>query len=185
MTLSRNALCLLLVALALLGSAARADDEKDIERLYRAGDVEQALKQADALIAAQPRAASVRFLKGVMLTDLNRHKQAVEVFLSLTQDFPELPDPYNNLAVLYAADGRLEPALAALRQALRNDPKHLAARENLGDVHLALALQAWAEADNSGTSGGKADNVALKRKLRLAREIVQTPTTATAQRPPG
>ena len=87
--------------------------------------------------------------------------------------------------MLYAADGQLEPALAALRQALRNDPMHLAARENLGDVHLALALQAWAAADDAGKSAGKADNVALKRKLRLAREIVQTPATATAQRPPG
>ena len=185
MTLHRSALCLLLLALALFGFAARADDEKDTERLFRAGDVEQALKQADAAIAAQPRAASMRFLKGVMLTDLNRHRQAIEVFLSLTQDFPELPDPYNNLAVLYAADGQLEPALAALRQALRNDPKHLAARENLGDVHLALALQAWAAADDAPKAAKKADNVALKRKLRLAREIVQTPATATAQRPPG
>lgn len=189
MTLNRSALCSLLVALWLFALAARADDAQDIERLYRAGDVEQALKQADASIAAQPRAAPVRFLKGVMLSDLNRHPQAIEVFLSLSQDFPELPDPYNNLAVLYAADGQLEPALAALRQALRNDPLHLAARENLGDVHLALALQAWAAAEEAGSAAGKAagkaDNVALKRKLRLAREIVQTPASATAQRPPG
>jgi colicin import membrane protein len=185
MTLYRSALCLLVAALGLFGLAAWADDAQDIERLYRAGDVEQALQQADALIAAQPRAAPVRFLKGVMLTDLNRHREATEVFLALSQEFPELPDPLNNLAVLYAADGQLEPALATLRQALRNDPLHRAARENLGDVHLALALQAWATADDAAKAAGGADNVALKRKLRLAREIVQSPTSATAQRPPG
>jgi len=84
--------------------------------------------------------------------------------------------------VLYAAQGRLEPALAALLHALRNDPKHLAARENLGDVHLALAVQAWALAD---TSAGTADSAGLKRKLRLARQIMVSPATATAQRTPG
>jgi tetratricopeptide (TPR) repeat protein len=108
-----------------------ADEYADIERLYRAGDLQQALRRADAAIAEQPRAAQVRFLKGVMLADLQLDSQAIEVFTALTQDFPELPDPYNNLAVLYAADGQLHRALVALQTALRNDPNHRAAREKL------------------------------------------------------
>ncbi len=169
-----------------LSLLARADVPQDIERLLRSGQTEQALAQADAAIAANPRAASARFLKGVALSDLGRSDQAIDVFVALTQDFPELPDPYNNLAVLYAARGQLEPALAALQQALRNDPQHLAARENLGDVHLALAVQAWNMAD---TKAGRTDSADLKRKLRLARQIMATPGTATAktttQRAPG
>ena len=165
----------------LMAPVALADEAKDIELVYRSGEAQKALTQADAVIAAKPRAAAVRFLKGVMLTDLKRRPEAIEVFLALTQDFPELPDPYNNLAVLYAADGQLEPALVALRQALRNDPTHLAARENLGDVHMALALQAWGSAD----AASKLENLPLKRKLRLAREIAESPATATAQRSPG
>ena len=39
-------------------------------------------------------------------------------FEQLTEDFPELPEPYNNLAVLYAADGQLDRARAALELAL-------------------------------------------------------------------
>jgi Flp pilus assembly protein TadD len=162
--------------------AARADALQDIEQSLRSGQTEQALSQADAAIATNPRAAQARFLKGVILSDLGRTDQAIDVFVALTQDFPELPDPYNNLAVLYAAQGQLEPALAALRQALRNDPQHLAARENLGDVHLALAVQAWNMAD---TQAGRTDSADLKRKLRLARQIIATPNTATAQRTPG
>jgi tetratricopeptide (TPR) repeat protein len=108
-----------------------------------------------------------------MLTDLKRNAQAIEVFTALTQDFPELPDPYNNLAVLYAADGRLESALVALQTALRNDPGHRAARENLGDVHLALAIQAWTAAQ----AGAKGDDAGLRRKLQLAREIQAQPAT--------
>ncbi len=173
----------LLAAAALLAvPPLRADELQDIDKLYRAGNVEQALRQADAAIAAQPRAAQIRFLKGVMLAEQKRNAQAIDVFTALTQDFPELPDPYNNLAVLYAAEGQLQNALAALQAALRNDPAHRAARENLGDIYLALAVQAWTAAQ----AGSKGDDAGLKRKLQLAREIQSRESQAReAQAPPG
>ena len=156
------------------GAAAmplRAAGLEDIEKLYRAGNPTQALREADAAIAAQPRAAPIRFLKGVMLVDLNRRAEAKAVFTALSEDFPELPDPYNNLAVLLAAEGQLNEALAALQAALRNDPTHRTARENLGDVHLALAIQAW----NAAQSGDDQTDAELRRKLRLARQIQTQP----------
>jgi Flp pilus assembly protein TadD len=164
---------LVLAAACLAWQPLRADELQDIEKLYRAGEVQQALRRADEAIAAQPRAAQLRFLKGVMLAELKRNAQAMEVFVALTQDYPELPDPYNNLAVLYAADGQLPNALAALQTALRNDPSHRAARENLGNVHLALAVQAWSAAQ----AGAKGDDAGLRRKLQLAREIQALPAT--------
>lgn len=144
-----------------------ADTLADIDKLVRAGELTQALHQADAAIAAQPRAAPIRFRKGVILADLKRDAEAIAVFTALTEDYPELPDPYNNLAVLLAAQGRLNEALVALQAALRNDPAHRAARQNLGDVHLALAIQAWAAAQ----SGDDKDDAALHRRLQLARQI--------------
>ena len=171
---------LVLAALCLAPPAARADEAQEIEKLYRAGELQQALQRADAAIAAQPRAAQIRFLKGVVLTDLKRNAEAMQVFVSLTQDYPELADPYNNLAVLYAADGQLDSARVSLQTALRNDPSHLAARQNLGDVYLALALQAWAAA----STASKEDDPQLRRKLRLAREIQAVPP-GTATPAPG
>lgn len=162
---------LLCTAALLVTMPLRADDLQDIEKLYRAGELQQALNQADKAIAAQPRAAQIRFLKGVMLADLKRNAEAIEVFTALTQDYPELPDPYNNLAVLYAAEGQLQNALVALQAALRNDPAHRAARENLGDLYLTLAIQAWSAAQ----AGSKGDDAALRRKLQLAREIQTLP----------
>ncbi|MBN8510290.1 MAG: tetratricopeptide repeat protein [Burkholderiales bacterium] len=162
----------MLPALLLLGvGGVRADAVEDAQRLMRAGQAQQALDLAERTIAAQPRDARMRFLKGVILVEQQRKAEAEQVFVALTDDFPELPDPYNNLAVLYAADGRLQPALAALQTALRNDPSHRAARENLGDVHLALAIEAWSAA----ASGARGDTAALQRKLRLAREIAAPP----------
>jgi Flp pilus assembly protein TadD len=177
--MSRCLSCLSLLLAALWLLPAAADDLDDIERLHKAGQTEEALRRADALIAAEPRAAPVRFAKGVMLSDLNRRDAAIAVFVALTEDYPELPDPYNNLAVLYAAQGRFDAALTALRTALRNDPRHQAARENLGDIHLALAIEAWSTAE----AASKEDTSALRRKLRLARQILQVPSGT--ERVPG
>ena len=113
---------LVLAAACLAAPPSRADEAADIEKLYHDGKVAEALAQADAAIAAQPRAANLRFLKGVMLIEQKRDDEALQVFAALTQDYPELPDPYNNLAVLYASRGQLHNALAALQNALRNDP---------------------------------------------------------------
>ena len=115
---------------------------------------------------------------GVVLTDMKRTAEAMQVFVALTRDYPELADPYNNLAVLYAADGQLQSALTALQTALRNDPAHRAARENLGDVYLALALQAWSAA----SAVAKGDDAELGRKLRLARCASQRYGTLQRQR---
>lgn len=164
-----------LLALLLFGAAgAKADAVDDAQRLHRSGQSAQALELAERTIAAQPREARMRFLKGVILAEQQRRAEAEQVFVALTDDFPELADPYNNLAVLYAADGRLRAALAALQAALRNDPSHRAAHENLGDVHLALAIESWSRA----ASGARGDTAALQRKLRMAREIPPPPPPA-------
>jgi len=168
--MSLRSLCtsLLFAAASLVAQPLHADELADIEKLYHEGKVNDALALADATIAAQPRAAQVRFLKGVMLIEQKREDEALKVFTALTQDYPELADPYNNLAVLYAAKGQLPNALVALQNALRNEPEHRLARENLGDLYLMLAQQAWAAAQ----ARSKGDDAEMVRKLRLAGEIL-------------
>jgi Flp pilus assembly protein TadD len=156
--------------LALLGApAGRAatDESREIERLFRGGETAQALARAEAAIRERPRDAALRFTKGVMLSELKRAGEAIQVFESLTEEFPDLPEPYNNLAVLHAGEGRIDRARELLETALRHDPAYLTAQENLGDVYVRLALRAY---DRIAASG-RADT-ALERKLRLARELI-------------
>lgn len=167
----------LLIACCGAAASAWADAYDDAAKMHRDGQVEQALALADKTLAAQPRDARMRFLKGVMLSEQHRSAEAIAVFAALTEDFPELADPYNNLAVLYAAEGRLQAALGALQAALRNDPAHRTARENLGNVHVALALEAWAALP----PGQPAEQAELQRKLQLAREILRPPAAAAAR----
>lgn len=170
---------LVFVAACVAALPGRADDFDDIEKLHRGGQVEEALAKADAAIAAEPRAARLRFLKGVMLVELKRDEEAMRVFEALTQDYPELADPYNNLAVILASKGQLPSALAALQNALRNDPTHRAARENLGDVYLVLAQQAWGEA----LAETKGDDEALRRKLKLTHDVLAVAAPVPAKKP--
>jgi Flp pilus assembly protein TadD len=59
----------------------------------------------------------------------------------LIEDYPELPEPYNNLAVLYAQQKQFDKARTALEMAIRIHPGYATAYENLGDLHSRLASQ--------------------------------------------
>src|SRR5436305_13946026 len=94
----------------LLASQAHADDLQDAAKLLKAGQHQQALERVNKVLAAKPRDPQARFLKGLIFTEQGNAKEAIEIFSKLTQDYPELPEPYNNLAVIYASQGRYEKA---------------------------------------------------------------------------
>jgi predicted Zn-dependent protease len=97
---------LLALLLGLLLSCAvsvfAADDLPEVQRLMKQGQLPQALEKVDAYVAGKPKDPQGRFLKGLILTEMGRSAEAMAVFGKLTEDFPELPEPYNNLAVLHA-----------------------------------------------------------------------------------
>ncbi len=158
------------LALSLAGFCAfpvMADDLSEASQLLRSGQHVAALAKADAFLAKNPRDAQMRFLKGVILTEQNKLAEAIAIFSKLSEDFPTLPEPYNNLAVLYASSGQYEKARTALDMAIRTNPTYATAYENLGDVHAKLASQAYDKAlqlDNSNTGA--------KSKLTMVRTLV-------------
>jgi tetratricopeptide (TPR) repeat protein len=88
----------------------------------------------------------MRLLLSRIQTGLGQTQAAMATLLALTQSFPELPEPHNNLAVLLVKENRHDEALAALQAAIRARPDYALALENLGDLHLALAAQAYTRA---------------------------------------
>jgi Flp pilus assembly protein TadD len=160
-------LSLAALALGLAGAPARADEAAEVRALAARGDFAAALQRVEKAVAANPKDAQLRFLQGVVLMDMHKDDAALEVFNQLSQEYPELPDPYNNIALLHARAGRLELARQALEVALRNNPGHRTARANLGMVHLMLAVQAW----ESAAAGTNADP-ALQRRLEGGRALL-------------
>jgi Flp pilus assembly protein TadD len=144
-----------------------ADEYGDVTQLMRSGKPAEALARADRHIAAKPRDPQMRFLKGVILSETGRTADAIETFNELTQEYPELPEPYNNLAVLYAGRGEYDKARAALELAIRTHPGYATAHENLGDVYAQLASQAYARAQQLD-----ARNTSVRPKLALIRQLL-------------
>jgi tetratricopeptide (TPR) repeat protein len=170
--------CLIVAACALAVPAARADDLADVQRLYYAGQTAAAMARADQFLATNPRDPQMRFIKGVMLTDAKRNMEAIALFQKLTEDYPDLAEPYNNLAALYAATGDYAKARATLEQALRMNPGYATAHENLGDVYAALAAQSYARALKLDPG-----SVSVPPKLALVRELYKRPIAATNPTP--
>lgn len=150
---------------------AATDSLPDIQRLLKQGQMQQALDKVDNYIASKPKDAQGRFLKGLILTEMNRPADAIAVFTKLTEDYPELPEPYNNLAVLYAQQKQYDKARTALEMAIRTHPSYSIAHENLGDVYAKLASQAYDKALQLDSS-----NAVTQSKLSLSRELISAST---------
>ena len=115
-------------------------------------DPARALAMANAALQEAPGDARLRFLKGLALFQLKRMADAEHEFNGLIEEFPELPEPYNNLAVVRAAQGNLEGARDALEAAIRSVPDYAVAYQNLGDLYLQLAAQRWRHAQKLAPS---------------------------------
>jgi tetratricopeptide (TPR) repeat protein len=134
------------LAAALSASASHADEYGDVTKLMRAGKLAEAQAKVERYLAAKPRDVQMQFIKGVIQRDSGRLDDALATFTKLTEDHPELPEPYNNLAALYATQGQYDKARAALEMAIRTNPGYATAHENLGDVYTKLASQAYCKA---------------------------------------
>ncbi|MEJ7686260.1 MAG: tetratricopeptide repeat protein, partial [Variovorax sp.] len=124
------------------------------------------------------RDPQMRFLRGVILTEQGKQADAVAVFTQLTQDFPELPEPYNNLAALYASQSQFDKARAALEMAIKLNPGYATAHENLGDVYARLAGQSYGRAQQL-----EAGNATAQPKLALIRQMFAAPAADLARKP--
>jgi tetratricopeptide (TPR) repeat protein len=157
-----------LIAISITWSvlAAHADEYTDINQLIRSGKLAEAQARVERSLSARPRDVQLRFLKGVIQRDSGRAADAIATFTRLTEEHPELPEPYNNLAVIYASQSQFDKARAALEMAIRTNPSYATAHENLGDVYAKLASQAYNKALQIDSS-----NTAVQPKLALIREL--------------
>lgn len=141
-----------------------------VQKLIAEGKLEQALNMTNTELAKDSSNVSYRFLKGLILTRQEKLEAARDIFIDITRSNPELPEPYNNLAVIYASLGDFDKAREALEQAINTHPSYATAHENMGDIYAKLASQAYNQAlelDNQ--------NNTAKAKLSLVNELFSVP----------
>ena len=126
-------------------ATAHADDYADVSQLLRTGKLAEAQAKVDLYLAVKPRDPQMRFLKSSVQSAAGQSAEAIATLSALTQEYPELPEPYNNLAVLYASQNDYDKARTALEMAVRINPSYATAYENLGDVYAKLASQSYSK----------------------------------------
>jgi tetratricopeptide (TPR) repeat protein len=148
-------------------------------KLIHDGEYTDALAKIDAVLASDARNPQARFLKGVIQTDQGEPDEATATFKALTEDFPELPEPHNNLAVIWAQKGRYDIAKAELETALAANPDYAIAHENLGDIYSRLA---GAEYDRALALDKT--NKSAQTKLALVRQLFDVPPSTSPPKAP-
>jgi len=152
--------------LSAVPAAAQVNALEEANKFFKQGQFERALERVEAHLKANPKDARGRFLKGIIFAEQRKPDDAIKVFTELTQEYPELPEPYNNLAVLYASQGQYDKARTALEMAIRTHPSYATAHENLGDIYAKMASQAYDKALQLDKA-----NAPLQTKLNLIKDL--------------
>ncbi len=134
----------------------------------------QALDQLDARLKTNPQDAQAKFKRATVLARLGRDDEAISALQALTQEYPELPEPYNNLAALYAKRGQYDSARATLETAVAANPSFGLAYQNLGSLYLKLAQDAYTHASRID----KRDSESVTRAKRIG-AILSPPVAAS------
>jgi tetratricopeptide (TPR) repeat protein len=150
--------------------------EQEVDEYIRQGQLSQALARVDRALGAQPDNPRARFLKAVVLAEMNRQDEALAMLNKLTEDFPELPEPHNNLAVIFAQQHQYDKAKSALEMAIRANPGFAVAHENLGDLYLRLASQSFDLALQHDKN-----NASAQRKMAAVRDLLAPSPAAPAK----
>ena len=161
-----------------LAPAQPNNDFQEATVLYRSGKYEGAMERIDAWLKMRPKDARGRFLRGMIFTQQKKLDEAARIYSDLSQDFPELPEPYNNLAVIYADKGDFDKARSLLESAVRANASFTAAHENLGDIHARLAAASYEKALKLD-----ATNKAVSAKLKAVNDMIPARTPAAQVNP--
>ena len=173
MRIRNHHLLKLLLQVALVLSFAStttfADELKDISKMAENGQQAAALERINTYLAANPKDAQAMFMKGIIFAESNKRDEAIKAFTELTEKYPNLPEPYNNLAVLYADAGQYDKAKNSLETAIKTHPSYATAHENLGDIYARMASEAYDKALQLDSGNSRAQS-----KLAMIKDLFGT-----------
>ena len=118
----------------------------DVEKLIKARKYQAAVDLINVDLKKTPRNVQLRFVKARLQIEMRQFDQAKKTLIEITQQFPELPEPYNNLAAIAANQGKWIEARDYLELALKLRPSYAIASANLGEIYIRLGAQAYEDA---------------------------------------
>jgi tetratricopeptide (TPR) repeat protein len=139
-----------------------AGDFKSIMQLIEKGEKEKAAQQIDQYLKTNPNDPQVIFIKGALNADLKNYNEAIKAFTYLTEKHPTLPEPFNNLAMIYIDLGDYDKAQKLLESAIKINPNYIVAFANLGDLYSKRAFISYSKVLESDKT-----NLRTKNKILL------------------
>jgi len=139
--------CLVALSISLTVSAAPTGNMLAAAKSqFQQQHYKTSLKLIDDYLQQYPKDRDARFLQGLALAKQGKTDEAINVFELLTKQYPNQPEPFNNLAVLYAQKGQFDRARNVLLDAIRTHNSYATAYENLGSIYAKMAINAYASA---------------------------------------
>jgi tetratricopeptide (TPR) repeat protein len=148
----------------------------DIEKLVKAKKYPDAIDLINQRLKKTPANVQLRYVKARMQIEMRQWEAAKKTLIEITQQFPELPEPYNNLAALAANQGGWIEARDYLELALKLRPSYTVASANLGEVYIRLGAQAY---DNAAKDAALNQRQYTNRAKALI-EILKPPKKGAA-----
>ena len=146
---------------------------EEIKVLLKNGSYDDAETLTNQSIENNLNNPELLFYRGIIETNQGKKNQAIDTFRDLTERFPQLPEPFNNLAVLYAEKGQFRLAKEILEQAIKTNPSYLTAHINLGDIFTKMASEAY----NKALEIDKSNNIAITKLSMITQLFNYNPNT--------
>ncbi len=140
-----------LLSLLLLSGSAYAEQAApstlaEAQALVEQGRAVDAIAILQQLVDHHPDSFQAWFLLGVTEARERRFHDAIESFNKVIALQPKLAEPHNNLAVIYNELGNFRAAVKELEASLKLKPDYPTAQENIGDLYVKLAADAYRKA---------------------------------------
>ncbi|MCP4875872.1 MAG: tetratricopeptide repeat protein [Gammaproteobacteria bacterium] len=181
----------LVILFCLLGvvSASAATPVQQLQQLIEQENFAQAAKNGERLLQQNPKQLRARFLTAYAYQMRANTDKAVALYQGLIDDNPELPEPRNNLAMIYLAQGDYDRASQLLVEAINTHISYATAYANLSQVYKGIASEAYRRAVSESSEPAKyTHNIELTAITKLDTvereptviEAVDSQTLATA-----
>lgn len=144
-------------------SAATSPELEQILRLSQQGKHREALTAVNAIIAEKEQKAAATLAKGIILSNMGDKQQAKMIFTKLMRDYPDRPEAFNNLAVIYSEEGNYPQAIETLQQAFSTHPSYAQVHSNLKELYATLASQAYNKALDLGDAAAGPELAMINR----------------------
>lgn len=146
----------------------------DIEKLVKAKKYPEAIEGIDKQLKKTPGNVQLRYVKARMQIEMRQWEAAKKTLIEITQQFPELPEPYNNLAALAANQGNWIESRDYLELALKLRPSYTVASANLGEVYIRLAVQAYENAAKDAVLNQRQYTNRAKALMEILKPVKKT-----------